>query len=45
RLVVDKVENYSHPTLRQIIDEGDEVKDKKVEFLAWMAKCCFEEKK
>nr|GEU96654.1 phloem protein 2-like protein [Tanacetum cinerariifolium] len=45
RLAVDKVENYSHPTLRQIIDEGDEVKDKKVVFLAWMAKRCFEEKK
>ncbi|GJZ78803.1 phloem protein 2-like protein [Tanacetum coccineum] len=45
RLAIDKVEKYSHPTLRQIIDAGDEVKDKKVVFLAWMAARCFEEKK
>ncbi|PWA81487.1 protein kinase-like domain-containing protein [Artemisia annua] len=29
RLAIDKVEKYSHPTLRQIIDAGDGVKDKK----------------
>ncbi|GKD23215.1 phloem protein 2-like protein, partial [Tanacetum coccineum] len=45
RLAIEKVEKYSHPTLREIIDAGDEVKDKKVVFLAWMAARCFEEKK
>ena len=45
RLAIDKVEKYSHPTLRQIIDAGDGVKDKKVVSLAWMAARCFEEKK
>ncbi|PWA36042.1 Phloem protein 2-like protein [Artemisia annua] len=42
RLAIDKVEKYSHPTLRQIIDERDGVKDV---FLAWMAARCFEENK
>ncbi|GJU03186.1 phloem protein 2-like protein [Tanacetum coccineum] len=45
KLAIERVEEYSHPTLRQIIDAGDEVKDKKVVFLAWMAARCFEEKK
>ncbi|GJW36799.1 phloem protein 2-like protein, partial [Tanacetum coccineum] len=45
RLAIDKIEKYSHPILRQIIDAGDEVKDKKVVFLAWLAARCFEEKK
>ncbi|GKC67868.1 hypothetical protein Tco_1100466, partial [Tanacetum coccineum] len=44
-MAIDKVEKYSQPTLRQIIDAGDEVKDKKVVFLAWLAARCFEEKK
>ncbi|PWA93106.1 Phloem protein 2-like protein [Artemisia annua] len=42
RLAIEKVKKYSHPTLRQIIDEGDGVKDV---FLAWMAARCFEENK
>nr|GFB10705.1 phloem protein 2-like protein [Tanacetum cinerariifolium] len=45
RLAIEKVEKYSHPTLREIIDGGDEVKEKKVVFLAWLAARCFEEKK
>ncbi|GJU78769.1 phloem protein 2-like protein [Tanacetum coccineum] len=45
KLAIDKVEKYSHPTLRQIIDAGDGVNDKKAVFLAWMAAHCFEEKK
>ncbi|GJS06573.1 phloem protein 2-like protein, partial [Tanacetum coccineum] len=45
KLAIERVEEYSHPTLRQIIDAGDGVKDKKVVFLAWMAARCFEEKK
>ncbi|GKB70705.1 phloem protein 2-like protein, partial [Tanacetum coccineum] len=45
RPTIDKVEKYSHPILRQIIDVGDGVKDKKVVFLTWMAARCFEERK
>ncbi|GJS89140.1 phloem protein 2-like protein [Tanacetum coccineum] len=45
RLAIDKVEKYSHPTLHQIIDAGEGVKDMEVVFLAWIAEHCFEEKK
>ncbi|GJV40818.1 phloem protein 2-like protein [Tanacetum coccineum] len=45
RLAIEKVEKYSHPTLRQIINEGDGVIDKNVVFLASMAARCFEDKK
>ncbi|GJS68328.1 phloem protein 2-like protein [Tanacetum coccineum] len=45
RLAIEKVEKYSHSTLRQIIDEGDGVTDKNVVFLASIAARCFEDKK
>ncbi|GKA32606.1 phloem protein 2-like protein, partial [Tanacetum coccineum] len=42
KLAIEKVEKYSHTTLRQIIDAGDGVKDVS---LAWMATRCFEQEK
>ncbi|GJU68058.1 phloem protein 2-like protein [Tanacetum coccineum] len=45
RRAIEKVEKYSDPKLRQIIDAGDGVKDKKVVFLDWVAARCFEDKK
>ncbi|GKC99878.1 phloem protein 2-like protein [Tanacetum coccineum] len=46
KLAIDKVIKYlSHPTLRQIIEAGDGVKDMKNVNLTWMVECCFEKKK